>query len=49
MVICLEQGANDLHMVLLIPLPPIISYFIKIQNGLPFWCRLTQVELERCR
>jgi len=24
----------------------IISCFIKIQNGLPFWCRLTQVVLE---
>jgi len=26
---------------------PIISYFSKIQNGLPFWCRLTQVVLEK--
>ena len=26
---------------------PIISCFIKIQNGLPFWCRLTQVILEK--
>ena len=26
---------------------PIISCFIKIQNGLPFWCRLTQVDLEK--
>jgi len=26
MVICLERGANDLHMVQLMPLPPIISY-----------------------
>ena len=34
MVICLEQGANDLHMVLLMPLPPIISCFIEIQIGL---------------
>jgi len=33
MVICLERGANDLHMVQLI--------------GLPFWCRLTQVVLEK--
>jgi len=24
-----------------------ISCFIKIQNGLPFWCRLTQVVLEK--
>ena len=42
-VICLEYGANDLHMVQLMPLPPIISCFSKIQNGLPCWCRLTQV------
>jgi len=27
--------------------PPIISCFIKIQNGLPFWCRLTQVVVEK--
>ena len=26
---------------------PIISCFSKIQNGLPFWCRLTQVILEK--
>ena len=26
---------------------PIISCFVKIQNGLPFWCRLTQVVLEK--
>jgi len=26
---------------------PFISCFIKIQNGLPFWCRLTQVVLEK--
>jgi len=36
MVICLDQGANDLHMVQLMPLPPIISCFIKIQIGLTF-------------
>jgi len=24
-----------------------ISCFIKVHNGLPFWCRLTQVVLER--
>jgi len=28
------QRANDLHMVQLTPLPPIISFFIKIQTGL---------------
>jgi len=26
---------------------PIISCYSKIQNGLPFWCRLTQVVLEK--
>jgi len=42
-VICLEQGANDLHMVQLMPLPPhTIFCFIKIQNGLPFWYLCTQ-------
>jgi len=46
-VICLECGANDLHMTQLMPLPPIISCFSKIQNGLPVWCRLTQVVLEK--
>jgi len=35
-VICLERGANDLHMVQLMPLPPIVSCFIKIQTGLTF-------------
>jgi len=49
MVIWLERGANDLHMVQLMPLPPIISYFIKIQNDLPFWCWLTEVVLEKGR
>jgi len=47
MVMCLERGANDLHMVQLMPLPPIISCFIKIQNRLPFWCWLTQLVLEK--
>jgi len=36
MVICLEQGASDLHMVQLMLLPPIISCFIKIQTGFTF-------------
>jgi len=36
MVIFLEQGADDLHLVYLMPLPPIISCFVKIQNGLTF-------------
>ena len=51
MVIYLERDANDLHMVQLMPLPPIISFFIKIQIGfslvLPFWCQLTQVVVEK--
>jgi len=47
MFICLQQGANDLHMIQLMPVPPIISCSSKIQNGLPFWCRLTQVVLEK--
>jgi len=46
-VISLERGANDLHMVQLMPLPPIISCFSKIQNGLPFWCWLIQIVLEK--
>jgi len=36
---CLECGANDLHIVVqLMPLPPLIFCFIKIQtkNGLTF-------------
>jgi len=40
-VIRLERGANDLHTVQLMSMPPIVFCFIKIQNGLPFWCWLT--------
>jgi len=36
MVICLERIADDLHMVQLMPLPLIISCFIKIRNGSTF-------------
>ena len=39
----LEQSANSLHMVQLMPLPPHPFCFIKIQNGLSFWYRLTWV------
>jgi len=46
-VICLECDANDLHTVQLMPLPSIVSCFSKIQNGLPVWCRLTQIVLEK--
>jgi len=49
MVICLQQGANYFHMVQLMPLPPIISCFIKIQNDLSFWCLFIQVVLEKRR
>jgi len=47
MVISLERGANDLHMVQLMPLPPIISCFIEIQIGLTFLVPTTQVVLEK--
>jgi len=35
MVICLERGA-DLHMTQLMPLPPIVSCFNKIEIGFTF-------------
>jgi len=44
-VICLVRGAYDLRMVQLMPLPPHHLLLIKIQNGLPFWCWLTQLVL----
>ena len=47
MVICLERSANDLHMVWLMPLPSRRLCFSKIQNGLSFWYRPTQVVLEK--
>jgi len=43
MVICLKQGANDLHMVQLMPLPP----HHLLLHGLPFWWWLTQAVLEK--
>ena len=42
-VICLERGANDLHMVQLMPLPP--HHLLLQQN--PEWYRPTQVVLEK--
>jgi len=45
MVICLERGA-DLHMAQQMPLPVTVSCFSKIQIGLPFWYRLTQIVLD---
>ena len=46
MVICLEQSANDLHMVRLMPLPPHHLSFSKIQNGLS-WYQPTQIVLNK--
>ena len=43
-----QMIANVVQIQLMpLPLPLIISCFSKIQNGLPFWCRLTQVVLEK--
>ena len=36
MVICLERGADCLHMAQLMPLPLTVSCFSKIQIGLTF-------------
>ena len=47
MAICLEQGANDLHMVQLTSLPPHHLGFTKIQNSLSFWYQPTQIVLEK--
>jgi len=47
MVICLERSANDLHMVQLMPLSSHHLCFSKIQNGLSFSYRPTQVVLEK--
>jgi len=45
-VICQERDA-DLYMAQLMPLPLTVSCFSKIQIGLPFWYRLTQVVPEK--
>jgi len=42
-VICLERGADCLHMIQLMPLPLTVSCFSKIQIGLPIWYWLTRV------
>jgi len=50
MVICLEQGADCLRMVWLMPVPsqnPVISCSFKSRMFLPFWFRLTKVVLEK--
>ena len=51
MVICLERGADCLHMVQLMPLhrtAPLSLASFKSKLVLPFWYRLTQVVLEKC-
>ena len=52
MVICLERGADCMHMVQLMPVPrhakiPSSLAAFKFRLGLPFWYRLTQVVLEK--
>jgi len=48
MVICLELGANDFHTVQLMPYcRPVISCFVKIQNGLAFLVLAYPVVVEK--
>jgi len=44
-------NADDLHLVQLMSLPPcdVISCFIKIRYGLPFWCQLTRLSWKKGR
>ena len=49
MIISLEQSANSLHMVQLMPLPPHHVFFSKIHNGFSFWYRLTRVVPDKGR
>jgi len=46
-VICPEWGANDLHMVLLVPLTSRHLVSLKSRTVLTFWCWLTLVFLEK--
>ena len=49
MVVCLECGADRLHMVQLMPLHPQTPSFLALFKSrlvLPFWYWLTQVVLE---
>jgi len=50
-VICLERGADCLHVVQLMPLPsqnpPSSLALLKSRLFLPFWYRLTHVVLEQ--
>jgi len=51
------SGWNEVQMICMVQLMrmpllrchPVISSSSEIQNGLPFWCRLTQVVLEKGR
>ena len=47
MVICLERGANDLHMIQLLPLPAHRLCIRKIQNYLSFRYRPSRVVVEK--
>jgi len=48
MVTCLQEGANDLHVVQLMPLPlPSSPASLKPRMVISFWCQLTQVVLEK--
>ena len=47
MVIYMERGANDLHMIQLMLLLPHHLCFSKIQKGLSFWYQPTQVVMEK--
>ena len=50
MVVCLERGAECLHMVQLMPLHPKPHHLLPRLNPtwfLPFWYRLTQDVLEK--
>jgi len=48
-VVCLERGGNEMICIWSswCHCHPIISCCCKIQNGLPFWCQITQVLLEK--
>jgi len=47
MVICLDRGANHLHVVQMMPLPPVMSCFIELQIGLTFLVLAYPVVLEK--
>jgi len=49
MIMYLERGVNDLHMIQLMPLPPhhLKIASLKFRMVLPFWSWRTQVVLEK--